>query len=412
MVLSWGKSKSTIVRYPYLFLEVLRGWLLLGLRLFYRRIHVLGSHHVPRSGGVLLTSNHNNAVLDALFLSFFSGLRPGFLARADVFRQPWLQRVFTFLQMIPIYRQRDQVDIRTANADTFAATVQWLLAGKSMVIFPEGDKGKDYHLLTLKKGAARIALQAQAADPTADIWIQPTGISFEALHRVHSSVVVQYGEPLLVRPYLESYLTNPEEAVRELTLAVQASLRILCYHKEIHEAPAFQMLVASLPGTYLQRLEAAEKAWVHDADVRKVMMEAAAAYRHRQVPMVDGIPHRQPPVWWWVLSVPAMIGSLLWLLPYRLPQWLSWRLTGHPHFQTSIFFGLLWLLGPILFIVQWSVLLSLLPIMVVAPWLLLSVALIPLDLWWNRWYRRWRVIRQLSVPVWQQWRERIRNISL
>lgn len=387
------------MKYDARWVEGLRTNLILGLRLFYAGITVEGQEHVPKEGPVILASNHNNAVLDALILGFFSGgRRPGFLTRADVFKRPLLRKFFTALRMIPVYRVRDNVDIKTANNATFDQVAQWLAKGQSAIIFPEGDKGHDFHLLPLKKGTARMAFHA-LPDLTQDLYIVPAGITYEQLHTVRKRVIIRYGEPIRVHDYWAAYQQHPDLTLKALTNDLQAAIERLMWHVPSADVPLIRWWVDSQrSGAYRDRVAKAFHWWHAMAEEERLAWrERIAQWRIANVyPTAVG---RSFPVGALVAALllgPLVLEGLLWLvLPFFVPSWLAERMSGHPHFHTSIRFGLLWLCFPLFSLLQGGLLFWLLP----GPWSWLAIAvvfLLPVLTW--QWFRAIR-----SLQWWAAW---------
>ena len=55
------------------------------LRIFFRRIELLGMERVPSSRAVVFAVNHPNGLVDPLFLLCFAPARVSFLAKAPLF---------------------------------------------------------------------------------------------------------------------------------------------------------------------------------------------------------------------------------------------------------------------------------------------------------------------------------------
>jgi len=143
--------------------SALRYFFALVLRIFFRRIEISGSEHVPSAGPVLFVLNHPNGLIDPGFLLCLAPRRVSFLAKAPLFRMPvvgWLCRTF---QAIPVHRRQDAGSDPAQNRETFEAARRVLAGGGAIAIFPEGTSHNDPQLRPFKTGAARIALGAAAA---------------------------------------------------------------------------------------------------------------------------------------------------------------------------------------------------------------------------------------------------------
>jgi glycerol-3-phosphate O-acyltransferase / dihydroxyacetone phosphate acyltransferase len=198
------------------------------VRIFFRRIELLGFGRVP-NGPVVFAVNHPNGLVDPLFLLCFAPRPVSFLAKAPLLRYPvigWLARAF---DTIPVYRKQDNTT--GTNEETFSRAREVLQRGGSIAIFPEGTTHDDPRLRELKTGAARIALGADIPALT----VVPTGIYYTDKHVFRSSALVLFGEPLHVQP-LAVKGEPPVEAVEQLTGAIDAGLDSVTLQADSHAA--------------------------------------------------------------------------------------------------------------------------------------------------------------------------------
>ncbi|KAF2842087.1 hypothetical protein M501DRAFT_927937 [Patellaria atrata CBS 101060] len=93
-------------------------------------------------------------------------------------------------------------------------------------IFPEGGSHDRTELLPLKPGLAIMALGALAANPDCGVKIIPVGMNYFHAHKFRSRAVIEFGNPIEVKPELvEAYREgNRREAVSELLATVQDAL--------------------------------------------------------------------------------------------------------------------------------------------------------------------------------------------
>src|SRR5919107_6273003 len=94
--------------------------LLFALRVFFRRVEVVGRERVPRGGALLFVLNHPNALVDPAFLLAYAPRRISFLAKAPLFRMPAVGFFVRALDSIPVYRRQDETgDTAALNRKTF-----------------------------------------------------------------------------------------------------------------------------------------------------------------------------------------------------------------------------------------------------------------------------------------------------
>jgi glycerol-3-phosphate O-acyltransferase/dihydroxyacetone phosphate acyltransferase len=208
------------------------------LRIFFRRIEMLGLDRLP-DGAVIFAVNHPNGLVDPLFLLCFAPMPVSFLAKAPLFHYPvigWFVRTF---EGIPVYRKQDNTT--GSNEETFAKAREVLGRGGSIAIFPEGTTHDDPRLRALKTGAARIALGAHAAE----LSVVPTGIYYTEKHVFRSSALVLFGEPIRVQRGGQAILPVQtrgdrqdclSSTVDELTEAIEAGLATVTLQADSHAA--------------------------------------------------------------------------------------------------------------------------------------------------------------------------------
>lgn len=210
--------------------RVVSAFLRLALKIFYRRIELVGLERVPEHEAVVFAVNHPNGLVDPLFLLCFAPRPVSFLAKAPLFGYPvigWFVKAF---ETIPVYRKQDNT--KGTNAETFGLSRGVLKRGGSIAIFPEGTTHSDPQLRELKTGAARISLGANL-----DVAVVPTGIYYTAKHVFRSSVLVLFGEPIRTAPVtVDENGEPPFEEVEKLTQAIDDGLDRVTLQADSHTA--------------------------------------------------------------------------------------------------------------------------------------------------------------------------------
>lgn len=142
-------------------------WLLVPLVRLLFAVRSRGIEKLPTSGAYILVGNHVTNV-DALAVAYFIYRHlhrgPHFLAKEGLFRTPVVGPVLRAAGQIPVYRSGHR------NDEPLRAAFEFLKAGHSIAIFPEGTLTRDPELWPMrgKPGAIRLALQA-------DVPIYPIG---------------------------------------------------------------------------------------------------------------------------------------------------------------------------------------------------------------------------------------------
>lgn len=201
------------------------------IRVFYRRVDVVGGERLEGRRPQLLIINHTNNFADpVLVLGMLPGL-PRFLAASSWWKSRAVRWVFSLGGVVPIHRSRDGGGT-AANAKTFAACHEALEHGAHLAMFPEGEVHTGPSILPLKTGAARIALGAAAEAGVRGVEVVPVGIVYEARDRFRSQCAIHVGEPVLVDEWVERYRADSRQAVRELTAELGARLRAVTVNHE------------------------------------------------------------------------------------------------------------------------------------------------------------------------------------
>ncbi len=115
-------------------------------------------------GPVLVTANHNNALIDPLVIFHTAGRPTRPLAKAPLFEQAVAGTILKALKGLPVYRREDDPARMHLNERTFEAAIEALHQGGAVQIYPEGQSHSEPSLTPLRTGAARIALMAEERD--------------------------------------------------------------------------------------------------------------------------------------------------------------------------------------------------------------------------------------------------------
>src|SRR5438445_12161186 len=201
-----------------MFRRIIVAVLKLALRIYFRRIEVVGLDNIPRDTAVIFVLNHPNALVDPVFLLCLAPRRVSFVAKAPLFRIPVIGYFVRALDSLPAYRRQDEGDDVARNLETFAAARRLLASGGTVGICPEGVSHNEPRLKPLKTGAARIALGAVSSGEAMNLYIVPTGLYYTDKTMFRSSALLYFSKPLAVEPVeLETVGTPPRAAVRALS---------------------------------------------------------------------------------------------------------------------------------------------------------------------------------------------------
>lgn len=192
---------------------------------FFRRIHIVGEENVPTEGAVIFAGNHPNALMDGWLLTATCGRWPlHFMSNAKLWKYRLLRPLLDACGAVPVYPREDYGD-DADNSGAFEKLYEVLEAGNCMGVFPEGISHAEAHIVTLKTGTARVALEVAARGKTG-VTIVPVGLNYVHRHRFGSQVLIEFGDPIVVGDeWVTRYRDDAKAAVRELTSALTGALK-------------------------------------------------------------------------------------------------------------------------------------------------------------------------------------------
>jgi len=172
-----------------------RGLLVSLTRLIYRP-RIEGRENIPRTGKVILASNHLSFI-DSLVIPMFSPRPVYFLAKSTYFDgtglRGWISRqFFTAIGATPVERGAGQ-----AALDALDQQRRILASGRAIALYPEGTRSLDGRLYKGRTGVAFLALEEGAqVVPVGLIGTNeamPVGAKMPSRH---PRVTIRYGKPI------------------------------------------------------------------------------------------------------------------------------------------------------------------------------------------------------------------------
>ncbi|MCK4223797.1 MAG: 1-acyl-sn-glycerol-3-phosphate acyltransferase [candidate division Zixibacteria bacterium] len=154
------------------------------LKIFWR-FKKIGAEHIPKSGGVIIASNHV-AYVDPPFLGAVTPRELFYLAKAELFSNALFGWLLDKCNAIPI--ARGAFDRRAI----FRA-VELLREGKALLLFPEGTRGRDGKFLEPKLGVGKIALEAGV--PIVPTYIHNSGNLFSSFLK-RKRLIIGFDSPI------------------------------------------------------------------------------------------------------------------------------------------------------------------------------------------------------------------------
>lgn len=182
---------------------------------------------MTKTGPIVLLSNHNNALMDALLIATRVGRFSYFLTRASVFKNPKVKRFLKSLNMLPVYRVRDGWSSIQQNNAIFEYCRELLHNGKVVALFPEGNHNIKRTVRPLSKGFTRIVFETLDEYPSIDLKIIPIGLNYKQADAFADSVSMFIGKPLDA----QNFNTNKRyDDINNLKDVVSKQLKLLTTH--------------------------------------------------------------------------------------------------------------------------------------------------------------------------------------
>ena len=156
---------------------------------------VTGSHNIPKTGAVILASNHLSFI-DSVFLPLVIDRNVAFLAKSEYFTgkglKGWATKMFfKATGMLPIDRSGGKASEASLNTG-----LKRLATGNVLGIYPEGTRSPDGKMYRGRTGVARMILEGHVpVVPVAMIdteKVMPIGTRIPKVRRI--GVII--GEPL------------------------------------------------------------------------------------------------------------------------------------------------------------------------------------------------------------------------
>ncbi|MFW5822687.1 MAG: 1-acyl-sn-glycerol-3-phosphate acyltransferase [Tangfeifania sp.] len=194
--------------------------------LIHKKIIITGKNKIPENKPIVFAPNHQNALSDPMAILLHTRFQPVWLGRADMFgKSKAIDAILRFLKIMPVYRLRDGKENLGKNEKTFADSIKVLENNFALALFPEAAHSAKRQMLAHKKAVPRIVFMAEEKSKhPLDIQIIPTGIYYSHYWKFNRTVIVNFGEPIAVKEYLNQYCKNPNQTTNELKTKIHDAL--------------------------------------------------------------------------------------------------------------------------------------------------------------------------------------------
>jgi len=360
------KVKKVKFRWPA-FHKILYAYVSVIHRLYYRRITIVGAEKIPSDTPVIFAPNHQNALMDAFAVMFPIRKHVVFMARADIFKKPFIAKLLNSLQILPIYRIRDGYGELSRNQEVFDKTVEVLKSNMPLCILPEGNHEGLKRLRPLKKGIFRIAFQTEESNSfNLNLHIVPVGIDYSDYFNAGADLTVVYGTPIKIADYAAQYRENEQKTINTLMNVLAENMRSVMIHipEENYDLTyqISEMYEPNVWNTCNVRRQPYNKLTIRQYIVQKVT-EAFAKYPEKVVEigealnvynanikktrLTDCLLQKKPPhillllldIIVSILLLPLQVYSMILnYIPYKIPLIIASKMKDQ-QFKSSIQFG-------------------------------------------------------------------------
>ena len=175
--------------------------------------HLIGRDNIPQKGNFIMVSNHGS-LLDPPLLGHALGRNISFMAKAELFKIPFLGFVISACGAYPVKRG-------IADKNTIQTACNKLSSNKCIGIFIDGTRQKNGRVNKPKHGAALLAFKNQTLLLPVAIVNSHKLIRFKYCIPIFSKIVIKVGKPLLPpqsssRDDLSSVTINLQENINNL----------------------------------------------------------------------------------------------------------------------------------------------------------------------------------------------------
>ena len=188
---------------------IVKYWVRAALFVYFKQIRFSKKDVLNIEGPLILACNHPNSFLDAIVLGAKFNKPVHFLARGDAFKKPLVKKIFTALKMIPIYRISEGRENLLHNDETFERCSSILKNNGIVLIFSEGLCIHEWKLRNLKKGTARIAIQAyNDIEIGKKIKVLPVGLNYTSFQSIGKNLFVNWGDIIYIKDQINTSIAG------------------------------------------------------------------------------------------------------------------------------------------------------------------------------------------------------------
>ena len=222
--------------------------------LYCRKLYINRKECLNLQGPLLIAANHPNSFLDAIIVDTLFKNTVTALTRGDVFKNKFFSRILHALHMLPIYRVSEGAENLEHNYTTFDACNSIFRKNGIVLIFSEGGCTNEWHLRSLKKGTARLAISAW--NQGIPLKVLPLGINYSSFRKFGKNIWLNFGN-IITADKLEEPLTSGKTFLSFNSLLCNELSKLVveldekdkaAIHRQFHVAiPRWKKVILTIP---------------------------------------------------------------------------------------------------------------------------------------------------------------------
>ncbi|WP_411844384.1 lysophospholipid acyltransferase family protein [Salinicoccus sp. HZC-1] len=171
------------------------------------KITVVGQDRIPKTGPVIICSNHISEY-DPPLVATSVEREMSFFAKSELFKIPVLGYLISRLNALPVERGK-------SDRAALKKSIEVLGEGNMMLVFPEGSRSKTGKLQNLQQGASFMAVKSGAQ-------IVPTAI--KGSYDRKKGVTIVFGKPIDTKALVEDGMNR-----KDVTLKITEDINNLLF---------------------------------------------------------------------------------------------------------------------------------------------------------------------------------------
>jgi 1-acyl-sn-glycerol-3-phosphate acyltransferase len=268
----------------------------ISLRAYFKKVEIIGREHLEY-GRAVYVSNHPGAMIDPILIAMNADKPFHYIAGAEWFGKGLKNWIFRKqFNMIPVYRPwlaKNKEQELQRNDEMFDACFESLEAGERIMIFPEASSMTVPWIRSLKTGAARIKIGADAYLALKNqqqemVKIVPIGINYQNPHRFQTRATIVIGHPIDFSALNKDM--EPMQLASEMTSMIKDAMQQCVLHME-EEAlyPMIKQVIKIMEPLVINDLNIDSTDPAASFKARKEIVAAVEHYYRKSPEILDGL---------------------------------------------------------------------------------------------------------------------------